>query len=174
MKSPPEPSFPYLIHRIAVRIEDSINAKARKYRLKVSEIRVLMRLLDHGDVRVGELAALTSLEPSALSHILRRLGEAGWVSRMRATSDNRQVLVSLTAKGRRLARLLHPHIRRYNDIAGRGLSAAQRLALRAALATIYENIVGMGQSLPDFPDFAADAAAARPQRRPGARRARKG
>lgn len=160
----PEPSIPYLIHRIAVRIEDSINARARKYGLKVSEIRVLMRLLDHGDMRVGELAELTSLEPSALSHTLRRIGEAGWISRTRAASDNRQVLVSLTAKGKRLARLLHPHIRRYNDVASRDIAPAQLRALRDALDRIYENIAGMQKSVPDFPDFAE----APP--RPGARR----
>jgi DNA-binding MarR family transcriptional regulator len=170
MKTPPEPSIPYLIHRIAVRIEDSINAKARKYGLKVSEIRVLLRLLDHGDMRVGELASLTSLEPSALSHILRRIGEAGWVTRMRAPQDARQVLVSLTEKGRRLARLLHPHIRRYNDIAGRGIARPEIARLRAALDQIYENLLGMEKSLPDFPDFAAEPATAPPRRRVRERR----
>lgn len=159
MKTPPQPSIPYLIHRIAVRIEESINARARKYGLKVSEIRVLMRLLDHGDMRVGELAELTSLEASALSHTLRRIGEAGWISRMRAASDNRQVLVSLTPKGKRLARLLHPHIRRYNDVASRDIPPAQLRALRDALDRIYQNIAGMKKSVPDFPDFSE----ARPQ-----------
>ena len=167
MKTPPEPSIPYLIHRIAVRIEESINARARKYGLKVSEIRVLMRLLDHGDMRVGELAALTSLEPSALSHTLRRIGEAGWISRTRAASDNRQVLVSLTPKGKRLARLLHPHIRRYNDVASRDIPPAQLRALRDALDRIYDNIAGMQKSVPDFPDFAAAPPRPRARRGPG-------
>ena len=156
MKKLPEPSIPYLIHRIAVRIEESINDKARKYGLKVSEIRVLMRLLDHGDVRVGELATLTSLETSALSHILRRLSEAGFVSRTRPPSDNRAVLASLTPKGRRLARLLHPHIRRYNDLASDGIGASQLVGLRAALDKIYQNIVDMAATLPAFPDFAPE------------------
>ena len=167
-KSPPEPSIPYLIHRIAVRIEDSVNARARKYGLKVSEIRVLMRLLEHGDMRVGALAERTSLEISALSHTLRRLGEAGWIQRSRAASDNRQVLVSLTAKGKRLARLLHPHIRRYNDVARQGIPAAELRLLRRALDRIYDNIDGMRKSLPDFPDFSEPAP--RPPRNKARRR----
>jgi hypothetical protein len=64
------------------------------------------------------------------------------------------VLVSLTAKGKRLARLLHPHIRRYNDVASRDIAPAQLRALRDALDRIYENIAGMQKSVPDFPDFA--------------------
>ncbi len=76
-----QPSIVYLIHRIAARLEDSINAKARKYRLRIGEIRVLMRILSHGDLNVGQLASMTSIEPSALSHLLRRLVQEGWVTR---------------------------------------------------------------------------------------------
>ena len=165
MKTPPEPSIPYLIHRIAVRIEDSVNARARKYGLKVNEIRVLMRLVEHGDMRVGELAELTSLEPSTLSHTLRRIGAAGWIARNRAATDNRQVLVSLTPKGKRFARLLHPHIRRYNDVASEHISVAELRTLRGALDRIYQNLLGMDKSLPDFPDFDGRSVAPAPKRR---------
>ena len=173
MTSPLEPSIPYLIHRIAVRIEESVNARARKYGLKVNEIRVLMRLVEHGDMRVGDLAELTSLEPSTLSHTLRRIGEAGWIARNRAASDNRQVLVSLTPKGKRFARMLHPHIRRYNDVASDKIPASRLRALRQALDTIYRNIAGMDKSLPDFPDFADQGAASGPTRRRARRPAAK-
>jgi DNA-binding MarR family transcriptional regulator len=72
---------------------------------------------------------------------------------MRPPTDNRRVLVGLTPKGRQLARLLHPHIRRYNDLVCHGLGAAELRALRGALDKIYENFVGMDERLPDFPDF---------------------
>jgi DNA-binding MarR family transcriptional regulator len=148
-----EPSIPYLVHRIAVRIEDSINTKARKYGLRIGEIRILMRLLHGGDLRVGELAQMTSIEVSALSHILRRMGEAGWVTRTRAAKDSRLVLVSLTEKGRKLASLLRPYIRRYNDLAIRRIPAADIVVVREVLARIYENVVGMEDAMPEFPDI---------------------
>ena len=147
-----QPSIVYLIHRIAVRLEDSINTKARKYRLRVGEIRVLMRILSYGDLTVGELAEMTSIEPSALSHLLRRLDGEGWVNRKRSAKDNRLVLVSLTERGRQFAATLQPYILEYNDAATQGIKVDQLAALREQLNKIYHNIVRLEDSLHDFPD----------------------
>jgi DNA-binding MarR family transcriptional regulator len=147
------PSIAYLIHRIAVRIEDSINAKARKYRLRVSEIRVLMRLLNHGDLSVGQLAEMTSIEPSALSHLLRRLDKEGLISRTRYTKDNRLVFINLTQRGKKFASTLQPHVQEYNYAAEKGIKAEQLELLYAQLDTIYTNIIKLESLLHDFPDF---------------------
>ncbi len=152
----PRPSIAYLIHRIAVRIEDSINSKARKYHLRVSEIRVLMRLLNHGDLSVGQLAEMTSIEPSALSHLLRRLHKEGLVSRTRYTRDNRLVFINLTPRGKSFASTLQPHIQEYNSAAEKGIKAEQLEVLYAQLETIYTNIIKLEGSLHDFPDFDFD------------------
>jgi len=157
-----QPSIVYLIHRIAVRLEDSINTKARKYRLRVGEIRVLMRILSYGDLTVGELAEMTSIEPSALSHLLRRLDGEGWVNRKRSAKDNRLVLVSLTERGRQFAATLQPYILEYNDAATQGIKADQLAALREQLNKIYHNIVRLEDSLHDFPDV--DFAGRKPKR----------
>lgn len=149
----PRPSIAYLIHRIAVRIEDSINSKARKYRLRVSEIRVLMRLLNHGDLSVGQLAEMTSIEPSALSHLLRRLDKEGLISRTRYTRDNRLVFIDLTPRGKKFASTLQPHIQKYNSAAEKGIKAEQLEVLYAQLDTIYTNIIKLESSLHEFPDF---------------------
>jgi len=149
----PQPSVAYLIHRIAVRLEDSINAKARKYRLRIGEIRVLMRILTHGAVSVGRLAEMTSIEPSALSHLLRRLAQDGWVTRTRSTKDNRLVHIELTERGHEFAKMLQPYIREYNDAATQGIKSNELLDLRAQLEKIYQNIVQLESSLHEFPDF---------------------
>jgi DNA-binding MarR family transcriptional regulator len=149
----PRPSIAYLIHRIAVRIEDSINSKARKYRLRVSEIRVLMRLLTHGDLSVGQLAEMTSIEPSALSHLLRRLDKDGLIARTRYTKDNRLVFINLTPRGKKFASTLQPHIQEYNSAAEKGIRSEQLEILYAQLDTIYANIIKLEGSLHAFPDF---------------------
>jgi DNA-binding MarR family transcriptional regulator len=164
-----QPSIVYLIHRIAVRLEDSINAKARKYRLRVGEIRVLMRILNYGDLTVGELAEMTSIEPSALSHLLRRLDTEGWVTRKRSDKDNRLVLVSLTPRGRQFAATLQPYLFEYNDAATNGIKADALTALREQLTSIYQNIVRLEDSLHDFPDM--DMAAPKAKRNGRAQRA---
>ena len=166
----PRPSIAYLIHRIAVRIENSINSKARKYRLRVSEIRVLMRLLTHGDLSVGQLAEMTSIEPSALSHLLRRLDKEGLVSRTRYTKDNRLVFINLTPRGKKFASTLQPHIQEYNSAAERGIKAEQLEILYAQLDTIYTNIIKLESSHHEFPDF--DLELFRDETASGARRPR--
>ncbi|HVV61596.1 MAG TPA: MarR family transcriptional regulator [Pseudolabrys sp.] len=148
-----QPSIAYLIHRIAVRLEDSINAKARKYGLRIGEIRVLMRILNHGHLSVGRLAEMTSIEPSALSHLLRRLSQEGWVTRNRDPKDNRLVHIGLTERGRKFAQTLQPYIREYNDAATKGIKAHQLNALRVQLEKVYQNIVQLESSLHDFPDI---------------------
>lgn len=148
-----QPSIAYLIHRIAVRLEDSINAKARKFRLRVGEIRVLMRILSHGDLSIGQVAEMTSIEPSTLSHLLRRLDDEGWVKRKRDVKDNRLVLVSLTERGRKFSAMLQPYIREYNDAAIDGIKPDQIALLRSQLENIYQNIVRLEHSLHEFPDF---------------------
>jgi DNA-binding MarR family transcriptional regulator len=161
----PQPSIVYLIHRIAVRLEDSINAKARKYRLRIGEIRVLMRILSYGDLRVGRLAEMTSIEPSALSHLLRRLAQGGWVTRTRNAKDNRLVEIGLTKRGRHFAQTLQPYIREYNDAATQGIKADQLVDLRIQLEKIYQNIVQLESSLHDFPDIDFIRAKPRPSER---------
>jgi DNA-binding MarR family transcriptional regulator len=161
-----QPSIAYLIHRIAVRIEDSINAKARKYRLRVGEIRVLMRILDHGDLSVGQLSEMTSIQASALSHLLRRLDEEGWISRTRSSRDNRLVLVRLTEHGKKFAAMLQPYVREYNQAAEKGIKTDELEILYAQLETIYANIVRLEGSLHDFPGFDLDnRTPSRPTRR---------
>lgn len=152
----PQPSIAYLVHRIAARLEDSINAKARKYRLRIGEIRVLMRILDYGDLSVGRLADMTSIEPSALSHLLRRLAQGGWVTRTRSAKDNRLVHIGLTERGRDFAETLQPYIHEYEGAVTQGIAADRLGALRAELENIYQNIVRLESSLHDFPDIAVD------------------
>ena len=147
------PSVAYLIHRIATRVEESINAKARKYRLRVSEIRVLMRILDHGALSVGQLSEMTSIETSALSHLLRRLEDESWVTRTRCPRDNRLVLVSLTKRGQKFASTLQPHIREYNRAAEKGIKPEQLYVLYAQLELIYSNIIQLEGLMHAFPEF---------------------
>ncbi|HZQ60867.1 MAG TPA: MarR family transcriptional regulator [Casimicrobiaceae bacterium] len=169
-----EPSIPYLIHRIAVRVEDSINKKARKYGLRIGEIRVLMRLLTYGPLNPGQLAHMTSIENSALSHLLRRLHERALVTRRRPSSDQRLVMVDLTARGRRIATVLQPHIRRYNDVAITGLSPRDIARLRDLLGRVYDNVVRLEHALPDFPELerASPSRARQAAARTGARAVR--
>lgn len=63
---------------------------------------VLMVLWERDGIRVGEIGERLMLETSTLTPLLKRLETLGLVSRARSPQDERQVIISLTQKGRGL------------------------------------------------------------------------
>jgi DNA-binding MarR family transcriptional regulator len=133
--------LPYLIHRIASRLERHINAAAKEDGLKVEGIRILLRLLRGGDQRVGQLAKATSIEQSALSHMLKRMEANGLITRGKAEKhDSRTALVALTLHGRRMAKKYAPLFKSTDEAWMDGLSLTDRRRLKQMLTAIYERI----------------------------------
>jgi DNA-binding MarR family transcriptional regulator len=136
-----QPSLPYLIHRIASRLEHQVNRAAKEDGLKIEGIRILLRLLRGGDQRVGQLAYATSIEQSALSHMLKRMETANFVTRGKALkNDSRMALVSLTLRGRRMAQKYAPLFKETDEAWMEGLSLRDRRRLKQMLSNIYERI----------------------------------
>lgn len=63
---------------------------------------VLCVLGEEGGATVGGIAARLALESSTVTPPVKRLEQAGLVKRKRSKTDERQVLVQLTAAGRQL------------------------------------------------------------------------
>ena len=63
---------------------------------------VLSFLWESDDQTITAIAARLDLEPSTITPLVKRLEQAGTVVRQRNPSDERQVKVSLTEKGRAL------------------------------------------------------------------------
>lgn len=62
----------------------------------------LRQLVQHGSMTPGRLAREVSLSPATISGILDRLERRGYITRNRRPEDKRQVLVSVTGRGREL------------------------------------------------------------------------
>jgi DNA-binding MarR family transcriptional regulator len=63
---------------------------------------VMLVLWEHGELTVSAIGARLFLDSPTLTPLLKRLEANGLVLRQRSGSDERQVVVSLTAAGRRL------------------------------------------------------------------------
>ena len=61
---------------------------------------VLRTLWEEDGQGIGDIADQLSLEPSTITPLVKRLEQAGFVTRNRNTTDERQVHVRLTQKGR--------------------------------------------------------------------------
>jgi len=72
----------------------AIDARPQSWR------RALALLEEQGALRVSEFARLDSSSQPSATALLKRLGEAGLVSRQQDPDDSRAVLVAITDKGR--------------------------------------------------------------------------
>ena len=70
-------------------------------RFTLTEARVLYELGTRDVANATAIREELSLDPGYLSRILQRFADAGLVSRKRGNKDRRQVVLTLTAKGRR-------------------------------------------------------------------------
>lgn len=66
--------------------------------------RLLIFLLERGEMRVGELVELSHTAQSTVSQQLKALDRLKLIKRARSAEDNRSVTVALTAKGRLAAK----------------------------------------------------------------------
>src|ERR1051325_6986151 len=63
---------------------------------------VILELLDGAPLSVGALGARLDMDTGTITPLVKRLEAAGMVSRVRDRTDERRVLVDLTAAGRAL------------------------------------------------------------------------
>jgi len=94
----------FQVHRVNAKIAQVANPLFRIQQLDLLSSRILVLLLERGEMRVGELVEEMVLPQSTISHQLQRLEKRKLLRRRRAKDDNRAVAVSLTRKGLEVAR----------------------------------------------------------------------
>ena len=133
--------LPYLINRVGTALAVRFTAdRLAAHGLSVAMWRVLAVLSNNGGQRQIDLAGLTSIDASTLSRLVTRLVRMGLVSRARSRTSSREVVVSLSAKGRALVDRLIPAALRLEDTLGRGLSQRDRAVVKRALRRMYANV----------------------------------
>lgn len=98
-----------------------------------NQLSAMSVLLNHGDLPMGELAALEKVQPPSMTRIVNGLEERGLVTRQADPHDRRSARVSLTEPGRQI--LLANRRRRDQWLAVRlaELEPAERDVLRQAV-----------------------------------------
>jgi len=128
---------------LLARVATSMNAWSvdfKKLGLSVFGARVLVTLQLNGSATVGELVDATSIDQSTLSHILRRLGTSGLITKKRDAKDQRSVQVSLTAAGHRVAeKCLHATVG-HERMVTQGMEPEEVRRLKIALQRLYQNV----------------------------------
>lgn len=85
---------------------------ARDVGLSLPQLFLLRGLREEGRIPVSRWVDIMGVSPSAATSLLDGLEEQGYVQRTHDAKDRRQVLVSLTPKGRRLSEQVQAEFRR--------------------------------------------------------------
>jgi DNA-binding MarR family transcriptional regulator len=135
--------LPYLINRVGSALVGHFNEHALMGEdLSIAMWRVLAALSNNGEQRQIDLAEMTSTDASTLSRLVTRLVRIGLVTRVRSQTSSREVLVSLSPKGRALVQRLIPIAKRLEQAAIAGLSAQELAVVKRALRHMYGNMAG--------------------------------
>lgn len=84
----------------------------KEYALTEQQWRVIRALNEHdaGTMEIGQIARECCILSPSLSGMLERMAQAGLVTRLRSSTDQRKVMVSLTDESRSLMRRLSPRV----------------------------------------------------------------
>ena len=99
-----ETYLPYLLARASHSVSSSFHASLKGWDLSVPEWRVLACLHDRKSATVTDLARLSLMEQSRLTHLIGRMQARGLVERQRSKTNRRSVEVTLSPDGATLAR----------------------------------------------------------------------
>jgi len=133
-------SLPYMLNRVGVRMGDLFSRRIAGYGVTLPMYRVMAALWEKGDQRLGDLAAMTTIEISTLSRLIGEMKRRGLVTRSRLKDNARTVAINLTAKGRTLVEELIPIAIHFEEVAVSNFPAKNIVDLKTVLAEIYESL----------------------------------
>lgn len=121
----------------------------RENQVTFAQFRAILLLSKAGSQTLGELSEGLSRARCTVTGLIDRLEAKGLVRRKRGRRDRRQVYVSLTEKGRELARDLGekvvPEISRLSERIMSRLTESEAVALAVTLAKIREGLADIGR-----------------------------
>jgi DNA-binding MarR family transcriptional regulator len=136
--------FPYLINRVGVALVMAFETGAlRRHHLSIAMWRVLAALSRNGGQRLVDLSAMTSIDVSTLSRMVTRLLRLELVTRMRSEKSDREIVVKLTVKGRKVLTRLIPIALQFERGTIAGLSQSDLAVVKRALRQMHENTAAL-------------------------------
>ncbi len=142
--------LPYLLNRAGNLVIQLFSRDLAQWGLTVPMWRILAVLGERGPQRLVDLAVLTSIDVSTLSRTIGSMVRRGFVTRGVAPDNRREVVISLTAEGRKISTKPVPMAVRYEQSLTSGLSAKDLAASKRVLKAVFERLATQaGRSIPD-------------------------
>ena len=129
------------LHIASRGLASALANAVRPHGLNGMEANLLLKL-DLGFSSPSEIATYLGIDASNLSRLMRKLEESELVQREIDRSNRSRVIIRLTAKGRRLARKIKPHVRAMEKQALSVLSHSELGTLKNLLQKVCADILG--------------------------------
>lgn len=126
------------------RSNRAITKRTRAAGLTPGQPKILQYLESYNGCTQQEIARGCELDKSTVTGLLARMEANGLVTRETRAENRREASVLLTEKGAALAPLAHRNASEVDEIALRGLTAAERSELSRLLARVIENLSDEG------------------------------
>jgi DNA-binding MarR family transcriptional regulator len=128
------------MNQIVSRVHAESTEEFRELGFNLQSGRVLIVALNNPGLFIGQLAEITTIDDSTLSHMLSRMSRQGLLERRRSTNDTRFVEIHLTPEGQRLALGCKASSERRERRMLGALSAEEVPVLRDLLSRIFETV----------------------------------
>ena len=133
-------SIPYMMNRVAGRLNRSLEDDLLKLGVSFQHWRVLAVLARGDGISIADLSAYAVVPHSTLSRLLTRLEDDKLVLRSAETPDGRTARVLITARGRKLYERILPLATGWRDEALVGFSTAEKEVLLRLLRRMLGNL----------------------------------
>ncbi len=134
-----------LIGHISRISKDEANKKSDALGVPQGFRNILIHLASSDGITQLELSKSTRLKPPTVSVALRKMEEAGLVSRLTDEEDMRKSLVSLTPKGREIVKEIMQVFCDHDRIITDSLDEGEANTLRELLLKVYFGLDGRGE-----------------------------
>ena len=128
-------SFVHPVHRATHRIGLYLD-KLGEPGLTQGEAHILAMLAHSGPAKMAELHRGLAHKRSTLTSILDRLAKRNLITREVGKTDRRTFIVTLTAKGRKLAHRISSHLLELEREVARGVTAAEIKGFKKVVAAL--------------------------------------
>jgi DNA-binding MarR family transcriptional regulator len=153
-------SLPYMLNRVGVQMGELFSRRIASFGVTLPMYRVMAALWERGDQRLGDLAAMTTIEISTLSRLVGEMKRRGLVSRTRLKDNGRTVAINLAPRGRSLVEELIPIAIHFEEVAVRDFPSKNISDLKAVLEEIYQSLKSIE---PEIAEANAKRKTARPK-----------
>jgi DNA-binding MarR family transcriptional regulator len=132
--------LPYLIGRIGIYLNVVIGVELDAQGVTLPMWRVIGTLWHRKTCSMGELSDAAAVADTALSRLIRKMEREGLVTRKRSTNDARIIMVTLTFRGRSIAKkLISPALAMEKRVFSK-LGSSDIRALRKSLTAVYQSL----------------------------------